>query len=202
MQKVNVDAYIQDTWKATPHLTVNVGLRWEPYLPPKNLTGSIYNFSMANLIAGVKSTQFNNAPPGSFFPGDPGFQDHTGENNYWDLFAPRVALAWDPKGDGKTVFRASFGIAYDYNSGELLVNAADAPPYGGTEIFAGTRSAILIAWERHPDAPPARRKYLPLYGQHANAPFAAGGIYIAIKPHLKATASNQYNGHAPAAVGS
>jgi hypothetical protein len=194
IQKVNVDAYIQDTWKATPHLTVNVGLRWEPYLPPKNLTGSIYNFSMANLIAGVKSTQFNNAPPGLLFPGDPGFQDHTGENNSWNLFAPRVALAWDPKGDGKTVFRASFGIAYDYNSGELLVNAADAPPYGGTEIFAGTSFSNPYCLGASPGCTSGDPggNIFP-YTANPNAPFAAGGIYIAIKPHLKATASNQYN---------
>ena len=33
-QKWFVDAYVQDTWKVTPRLTVNVGVRWEPSLPP------------------------------------------------------------------------------------------------------------------------------------------------------------------------
>ena len=121
----------------TPHFTVNVGLRWEPFLPPTNITGSVYNFSLANLIAGMKSTQFVNAPPGLTFPGDPGFQGKTGENNQWNLFAPRVAVAYDPKGDGKMVIRASWGISYDYVAGELMVNSADAPPYGGTEILGG-----------------------------------------------------------------
>jgi hypothetical protein len=194
LKKWNVDAYIQDTWKVTPRLTVNLGLRWEPYLPPRNLTGSVYNFSMANLIAGVKSTQFVNAPPGLLFPGDPGFQDHTGENNEWSLWAPRAAIAWDPKGDGKTVIRASWGIAYDYNAGELLVNAADAPPYGGTEIFGGTSfsNPYCLGAPAGCSSGDVGGNIFP-YIANANAPFAAGGIYIAVPPHLKATASNQWN---------
>ena len=48
-----------------------------------------------------------------------------------------MALAWDPTGDGKMVIRAGWGISYDYVAGELMVNSADAPPYGGTEIWSG-----------------------------------------------------------------
>jgi hypothetical protein len=184
LKKWNVDAYIQDTWKVTPHFTVNAGVRWEPFLPPANITGSVYNFSVASLIAGVKTTQFKNAPAGLTFPGDAGFQGHTGQNNQWGLFAPRLAIAWDPKGDGKTVIRASFGIAYDYNAGELLVNAADAPPYGGTEIWAGTFS-------RPYDTLPGGNVFP--YEANANAPFVPGGVYLPIKPDLKTTAVNQWN---------
>ncbi|MBV8730604.1 MAG: TonB-dependent receptor, partial [Acidobacteriia bacterium] len=54
-QKWFVNAYVQDTWKVTPKFTVNAGLRWEPFLPPTEINGSVYNFSLANLIAGVKS---------------------------------------------------------------------------------------------------------------------------------------------------
>ena len=184
LKKWNVFTYVQDTWKVTPHLTVNLGLRWEPYLPPANITGSIYNFSLSNLQNDIRSTQFNNAPPGLTFPGDPGFQGHSGENNEWSLWAPRVAVAWDPKGDGKTVLRASWGIAYDYNAGELLVNAADAPPYGGTEIWSGTFS--------NPYATNPGGNIFP-YVVNANAPFAAGGTYLPVPTNLKATASEQWN---------
>ena len=104
---------------------------------PSEINGSVYNFSLPGLIAGTKSTQFVNAPPGLTYPGDPGFIGKTGEQKQWNLFAPRVALAWDPKGDGKMVIRAGWGISYDYVAGELMVNSADAPPYGGTEIWSG-----------------------------------------------------------------
>jgi outer membrane receptor protein involved in Fe transport len=183
-EKWFVNAYVQDTWKATPHLTVNVGLRWEPFLPPSEITGTVYNFSLENLIENVKTTQFVNAPPGLTFPGDRGFQGKTGENKEWNLFAPRVALAYDPKGDGKMVIRASFGIAYDYVSGELMVNSADAPPFGGTEIWAGQFS--------NPYATNPGGNIFP-YTVNSTAPFATSGTYIYIPPNLKTTSVNQWN---------
>jgi hypothetical protein len=183
-EKWFVNAYVQDTWKATRHLTVNVGVRWEPFLPPKELNGSVYNFNLASLIAGVKSTQFENAPPGLTFPGDPGFIGKTGEQSQWNLLAPRAALAWDPTGDGKTVIRAGWGISYDYVAGELMVNSADAPPYGGTEIWAGQFS--------NPFATNPGGNIYP-YTVGSNAPFAPGGIYIYLPPNLKTPMTNQWN---------
>jgi len=183
-QKWFVNSYVQDTWKVTPKFTVNVGLRWEPFLPPAEINGSVYNFSLANLIAGVKSKVFANAPPGLTYPGDPGFQGKTGENNEWNLFAPRVAMAYDPTGSGKMVIRASWGISYDYTAGELMVNSADAPPYGGTEIWAGTFS--------NPFATNPGGNIYP-YTPNPNAPFAPGGTYIYLPPNLKTSRTNQWN---------
>ena len=179
-----VNAYVQDTWKVTPHFTVNAGVRWEPFLPTSELRGYIYNFSLANLINNVKTTQFVNAPPGLTFPGDAGFQGKQGMNNYWHLFAPRVALAWDPKGDGKTVVRASFGIGYEFVSGEMLVNSADAPPFGGTSIWAGQFS--------DPYATNPGGNIFP-YTVDKNAPFVKSGTYIYPHPGLQPTYENQWN---------
>jgi outer membrane receptor protein involved in Fe transport len=184
LQKWFVNAYVQDTWKVTPHLTLNAGLRWEPFLPPSELRGYIYNFSMANMINNVKTTQFVNAPPGLTFPGDSGFQGKQGMNSYWHLFAPRLALAWDPKGDGKTVVRASFGIGYEFVSGEMLVNSADAPPFGGTAIWAGQFS--------DPYASNPGGNIFP-YTVDKNAPFVKAGTYIYPHPGLKPTSVNQWN---------
>ena len=49
--------YAADTWKVTPRLTINLGLRWEPFLPPqmKRQVPAIYNFNVANFYAGAKS---------------------------------------------------------------------------------------------------------------------------------------------------
>jgi carboxypeptidase family protein len=184
LKKWFVNAYVQDTWKVTPHLTVNLGLRWEPFLAPSELRGYIYNFSLANLINNVKTTQFVNAPPGLSFPGDPGFQGKKGMNDYYDTFAPRAAIAWDPKGDGKTVIRASFGIAYDFVAGEMLVNSADAPPFGGTAIWGGQFS--------NPFANNPGANVFP-YTVNKNAPFVTGGIYIYPTKQLRTTAVNQWN---------
>jgi hypothetical protein len=184
-QKWFVDGYIQDTWKATQHLTVNIGVRWEPSLPPGMLNNAAYNFSFPNFLAGVKSTTYVNAPPGLSFPGDPGFNGLAGVKNQWDLFAPRVALAWDPKGDGKMVIRASFGISYDYVNGSMYVNSADSPPFGNTTILTGGQFSTPFA--NNPGA-----NIFP-YSLNSNSPFVSGGTYIAEQPNLKTTQVNQWN---------
>jgi len=183
-EKWFMNFYVQDTWKLTPRFTVNLGLRWEPFFPPSEINGSVYNFSLPNLIADVKSTQFANAPPGLSYPGDPGFIGKTGEQKQWNLWAPRVALAWDPAGDGKMVIRAGFGISYDYVAGELMVDSADAPPYGGTEIWAGQFS--------NPFASNPGGNIYP-YTVNKNAPFAPGGTYIYLPPNLETPETQQWN---------
>jgi Carboxypeptidase regulatory-like domain len=183
-EKWFLNLYVQDTWKVNSRFTVNLGLRWEPFYPPKEINGSVYNFSLPNLIAGVRSTQFVNAPPGLSYPGDPGFIDKTGEENQWKLFAPRVAIAYDPKGDGKMVIRSSFGISYDYVAGELMVNSADAAPYGGTEIWSGQFS--------DPFATNPGGNIYP-YAVDKNAPFAPSGTYIFLPPNLKTPQTYQWN---------
>ena len=69
-----VGVYAQDTWRATPRLTLNYGVRWEPFLPfdwiPSGPTGGVrvYNFSLDGFKAGKKSVVFPNAPAGFAYP--------------------------------------------------------------------------------------------------------------------------------------
>jgi len=96
--------YATDTWKARPKLTVNYGLRWEPFLGQVMGQGSVENFDENRLYQGIKSTVFKNAPAGWYFPGDPGFPGDKGTRTRWPQFAPRLGLAWDVRGDGRTSF--------------------------------------------------------------------------------------------------
>ncbi len=123
-------AYVTDSWKATPRLTLNYGLRWEPFNPLHLKFGAIYGFSLDRYAQGVRSTVFPTGPAGLYYPGDPGFPT-TGAaiNNRWLNFAPRVGFAWDVTGDGRTSLRASFGISTDFTAGRQLGSSADAPPY-------------------------------------------------------------------------
>ena len=50
--------YAQDTWKVRPTLTVNAGVRWEPYLPLTDKKGANYNFSYDRFKQGIYSTVF------------------------------------------------------------------------------------------------------------------------------------------------
>ena len=97
MNETFMNLYLTDTWKISQRLTLNAGIRWEPYLPMSVPTGIIYNFDISRFVNNIKSTQFVNAPAGFYYPGDPGFPGKTGINNEWGKFAPRLGVAFDPK---------------------------------------------------------------------------------------------------------
>lgn len=100
-------AYAQDEWRITPHLTFNYGLRYEintPYVDLRN--------RMNAWAPGRQSTVFPDAQPGLLFPGDAGVARSIVPNYYKGLM-PRLGLAWDPTGSGRTTVRAAYGIFYD-----------------------------------------------------------------------------------------
>jgi len=83
--------YINDSWKATPHLTVNVGLRYEYQTIPYSET-----LQPRNAISNV--------------PGLIVFQKPTAMGTAW---MPRIGLAYSPGNSGRTSFRAGFGRSFD-----------------------------------------------------------------------------------------
>jgi len=99
--------YFQDDWRVTHRLTLNLGVRWEPYIPVADAYGEDTAFR-----AGQQSKIFPLAPLGYLFPGDPGIAQGVVPNRY-DRFSPRVGFAYDPKGDGKTSIRGGYGIFSD-----------------------------------------------------------------------------------------
>jgi hypothetical protein len=126
-------AYAQDSWKATPDLTLNLGLRWEVSMPWYDTQGKIQTW-----VKGEQSTVFPSSPTGLVFPGDPGIPKTLAPTRY-NNFAPRIGLAYSPSfsdgilgkvfgGPGKTSIRAAYGLYYtsveDLN---LFFEVADAP---------------------------------------------------------------------------
>ena len=67
--------FVQDTWRTLERVTLNAGLRWEPFLGTNFDNGAISNFVLDNFRSGVKSTVYVNAPAGLIYPGDPGFPE-------------------------------------------------------------------------------------------------------------------------------
>ena len=122
-----VGVYGADTWKINQKLTMSYGLRWEPYFPIINLDGSSKHFDEDALKKGIRSKRFTNTPPGVFFEGDPGIHGQQAMYDQWWNFSPRVGLAWDVSGDGRTSVRASVGTFYDFPHTYYLALGADAP---------------------------------------------------------------------------
>jgi hypothetical protein len=122
--------FVQDDWKLTSRLTMNVGLRYEPWFPWEQEFGRYTSWEF-----GTQSTVKPDAPRGILFPGDPGVPFKTVENDL-NNFAPRVGLAWDVNGDGRTVVRGGYGIYYNHISG-TSVHAAEAPWTGTVQLRNG-----------------------------------------------------------------
>jgi outer membrane receptor protein involved in Fe transport len=86
--------YGEDSWRVTPNLTLNYGVRWEatPYWSDSKNRNP-------DLILGEQSLTFPGAPVGYVFPGDPGVPTHFA-NTRWDDFGPRFGLAYAPNISG------------------------------------------------------------------------------------------------------
>jgi hypothetical protein len=114
--------YAQDDYKATHKLTLNLGLRWDPWMPPTDLNGTLVGFNLANPT--FQSTVAPGAPQGLMFVGDSGVSNSVFNNNYKD-FSPRVGFAYNLFGNGKTVARGAYGLFYGFPEG-LLYQRTDA----------------------------------------------------------------------------
>ena len=110
-------AFINDDWKITRRLTLNLGLRWEHYGAPRETNNLISQFTNLNCLS---VSCIANAMVGQV--------DTMWKPNYHD-FAPRVGFAWDVAGDGKTSVRGAYGIFYDRIFDNVWSNAAWNPPF-------------------------------------------------------------------------
>jgi Carboxypeptidase regulatory-like domain/TonB-dependent Receptor Plug Domain len=123
--------YFNDSWKATRRLTVNLGVRWEPWRMFNEQTNQFSIFTIGGAEQGVRSKLYPNLPPGVLVPGDPGVLN-TAVPSYNHIFDPRVGLAWDVFGDGKTSVRAGFGIYHDMINVNSNNDTISAPPWALT----------------------------------------------------------------------
>jgi hypothetical protein len=127
--------YAEDSWRATPNLTVNYGLRWD--VPPPWTANPA---EIETIVPGEQSVVFPGAPTGWVFPGDPGIPKSLAPIRYNNL-APRFGLAYAPSASsgflsrlvgsrGETSIRAAYGIFYTNFENVAALNTNGAAPYG------------------------------------------------------------------------
>lgn len=126
-----IGAYAQDNWKVNSRLSINYGVRWEPFIGGSFATGYVEHFDQGLFNQNVHSTIYPNAPAGLLFPGDAGFNTNDRPSNtHLNDWAPRLGIVWDPNGDGKMTIRASWGIFYELPHTLFAYGFSEAPPWG------------------------------------------------------------------------
>jgi hypothetical protein len=101
-----VGVFAQDDWRVSRKLTLNLGVRWDPWFPFIDQADKF-----AQLWPGQQSTRFPTAPLGVLFPGDNGLS-RSMLSSLWGNIGPRFGFAYDPSGNGKTSIRGGYGLFY------------------------------------------------------------------------------------------
>ena len=121
--------FLQDNYRIEPNLTLNLGLRWDVQTAPVESQDLAATFE-----PGVQSTKVPSAPKGMLFPGDAGVSRGLASTRYHHI-SPRVGIAWDPFGNGKTAIRAGAGVFYGSVSDNEWNQPANAQPFAIRQTF-------------------------------------------------------------------
>ena len=161
----NYSGFVQDDWKISPTLTLNVGMRYEVMKPPKEKFGawSMFVPSLGKIvIAGkglindfdqrIKSTGLSQYISMAADVGLPGSLRKT---DYTD-FAPRFGFAWRPFGKTNSVLRGGYGIFYGSSSLYRMDEYSDTYPFSINESYSAVTANPLALTLSDP-FPVARR---------------------------------------------
>lgn len=99
-------AFVQDTWKASRHVTLNYGLRWDDYGNPWSRST---NTAFSDFYLGGGQTEQQQIANGVLIR-----HHHALERSITDVFSPRIGVAWDIEGNGAWLVKAGFGLFHNW----------------------------------------------------------------------------------------
>jgi hypothetical protein len=180
--------YLQDNYRVRSNLTLNGGVRWDPYVPAQDRYHRGAHFDPSAFANGVTSSVFSNAPPGLFFCGD-AQTPCSYVNSHWLNFSPRAGLNWDPRGKGRETVRAGYGLFYDNPEIFYFDRFADDSPFGSSSTVNRPAGGFANPYQGSPVTPFP----LPFPTSSANAVFVPFGTYINVPLKLRPTYVQQWN---------
>jgi hypothetical protein len=191
MRQTVFAAYVQDTWRATEHLTVNLGARWEPSLPAIDKQCRGNQFNLADYIAGVHSSQYPAAPAGLLFAHDSG-NTHGCQftASHWLATSPRLGMVWDPSGKGKQTIRLAFGLLHDSTELFYPERWTTNPPYASAITFSNPPITAPFSNPWNGYTSPTGVAGDPFPGA---AIFPSLGTYVSIPPNMHTMYVAQWN---------
>jgi hypothetical protein len=188
--------YAQDTWKVNNQVTLNLGLRWEPFTPQVRMDKRHGTFRRDLFEQGVRSKVFPNAPKGFLYtggdrpngvPADAGMPDTARiSDNLWAHFAPRVGMAWDVSGDGRMSVRAAYGLFFDSPHTYQFNGLRNTPPYD-PRVQLRRYFGLDDPWNGYPGGNP-----YPI-AVTQSLTFPAGLFYQRIRADYKSPYVHQWN---------
>jgi outer membrane receptor protein involved in Fe transport len=115
--------YFEDSWKATNRLTFNLGMRWDyfgvQHNKDPNLDSNYYDAQGGNIFTNIRNGSVATVPNSPI---------HGLWKKDWNNFGPRIGVAYDLFGNGKTALRGGWGISYERNFGNVTFNVIQNPP--------------------------------------------------------------------------
>ncbi len=168
-QRANIfSAFVQDDWRVTSHLTLNLGLRWELHTPWVEVYNRQSNFGLISGNIELAGQDGNSRAL---------YNQYNGAFN----FQPRVGFAYTP-GGGKTVFRGSFSVSSYLEGTGTNLRLTINPPFGGEKNATYTSDALPLSTLDEGFAP---------IGSSTN-PYA-GALLRVWDPNVRPAVSEQWN---------
>lgn len=158
----DVETYFTDTWRIKPRLTLDYGVRMS-YLPPSYDANSLMANFVPSLYQSTKATAKDKNLTGLIYPTDlkmsqyaiaggnanlKGFDvdPRALRNTSWhNGFAPRIGIAFDPKGDGKWAIRMGGGYFYGRSDVASIGNLSGNPPFSASLSWGNGRPFDSLA---------------------------------------------------------